>query len=110
MNSTQLSSINPKTTTLDLSNSKLTVLPESIGNLTNLTELSLESNELRTLPESIGNLTNLTTFDLNNNQLTVLPESIENLKRLTELNLIMSPISQKEQIRLKELFGNKVQF
>ena len=39
--------------------SKLTSLPESIGNLTNLKYLYLKNNELTSLPESIGNLSNL---------------------------------------------------
>uniref|UniRef100_UPI0037C10998 DUF6745 domain-containing protein n=1 Tax=Chamaesiphon sp. VAR_69_metabat_338 TaxID=2964704 RepID=UPI0037C10998 len=38
----------------------LTSLPESIGNLINLTHLNLEGNLLTRLPESIGNLVNLT--------------------------------------------------
>lgn len=33
-------------------------MPESIGDLTNLTELILDGNRLTMLPESIGRLTN----------------------------------------------------
>jgi len=45
-----------------LGKNKLTCLPESIGNLTNLKKLSLIENNLTSLPESIDNLTNLQTF------------------------------------------------
>jgi len=45
---------------LDLSKLYLATIPDSIGLLTNLTELSLYSNQLTTLPDWIGNLTNLT--------------------------------------------------
>jgi hypothetical protein len=62
-------------------------LPESIGNLTNLTNLNLADNRLIDLPESIGNLTNLTYLDLHNNALTSLPESIGNLRNLGMLKL-----------------------
>lgn len=44
---------------LDLSGLGLIALPNSIGNLTNVTVLYLDQNQLTTLPDSIGNLTSL---------------------------------------------------
>ncbi|MDA3844143.1 MAG: leucine-rich repeat domain-containing protein [Candidatus Kapabacteria bacterium] len=74
-------------TYLRLTNNQLTTLPESIGDLTSLTYLRLTNNQLTTLPESIGNLTNLVTLDLSKNKLTTLPESIGNLTNLEYLYL-----------------------
>ncbi|GAA2854972.1 hypothetical protein GCM10010517_13060 [Streptosporangium fragile] len=45
------------TTTLDLSGFGLKALPESLGDLTHLTELNLRGNRLTALPESLGSLT-----------------------------------------------------
>ncbi|MBK6647214.1 MAG: leucine-rich repeat domain-containing protein [Anaerolineales bacterium] len=58
-------------TELNLLDMKLTELPGSIGQLTQLTELDLSNNQLTTLPDSLGQLTQLTTLDLSNNQLTL---------------------------------------
>jgi Leucine-rich repeat (LRR) protein len=66
---------------------QLTQLPDSVGQLTRLTELNLSSNQLTTLPESLGQLTQLTVLDLSNNQLTTLVESLGQLTQLTELDL-----------------------
>ena len=54
------------------------VIPESIGNLTKLTELSLKGNNLSgKIPESIGNLISLITLVSHNNELSGhIPESI----------------------------------
>ena len=49
-------------------------------------DIGFQSN-LTSLPESIGNLVNLTRLDLYNNTLVSLPESISNLKNLTSLLL-----------------------
>lgn len=67
----------------------LTVLPESIGNLTQLTNLGLmDCENLTTLPESMGNLTQLTKLDLwGCKNLVTLPESIGNLTQLAVLFL-----------------------
>lgn len=51
-------------TELDLSGCRLTTLPESIGDLTQLKKLDLRYNQLQSLPESIGNLIQLQTLSL----------------------------------------------
>ena len=79
----------------------LTSLPESFGNLTNLTKLVLDNNKLTTLPESFGNLTKLQQFSLADNKITSLPESFGNLTNLTELNLNTNRLRS-----LPESFGN----
>jgi Leucine-rich repeat (LRR) protein len=63
----------------------LTSLPNSIGNLTNLTYLYCGNNNLTSLPDSIDNLTNLTLLNCDSNELITLPDSICNLTNLKEL-------------------------
>ena len=65
-------------------------IPESIGNLTELTQLGLKNNNLNgEIPESIGNLTKLTQLNLADNALSgSIPYTIGNLKSLT--NLVLS--------------------
>ena len=70
---------------LDLSKQGLETLPESIGQLTQLTTLLLSQNELTSLPESFGQLTQLRRLYISQNQLTSLPESIVHLTQLQGL-------------------------
>jgi len=72
---------------LDLSSNPLTTLPEAVTRLTNLRMLYLRNNPLTTLPEGVTRLTNLTTLDLSFNQLTMLPEAVTRLTKLTTLDL-----------------------
>ncbi|WP_334055897.1 leucine-rich repeat domain-containing protein [Polaribacter sp. P097] len=72
---------------LTLYNNQLTKLPNSIGNLNKLTELRLENNDLTTLPSSIGNLSSLEHLLLRNNAIETLPSSIGNLSNLKVLDL-----------------------
>ena len=74
-------------TRLYLGSSKITKLPESIGNLLNLTHLNLRDNQLVDLPRGICNLLNLTYLNLSKNQFVKLPQDIESLRNLTELRL-----------------------
>ncbi len=60
------------------------MLPENIGNLTNLTHLDLRGNQIKSFSRNIENLTEL---DLSNNQLCGLPEGIENFTNLNRLKL-----------------------
>jgi hypothetical protein len=72
---------------LGLNDIKLTTLPESIGTLKSLKNLSLMDNQLSTLPTSIGNLGSLIEIYLGGNQLTALPEAVWNLTSLELLGL-----------------------
>ena len=60
----------------------LTILPESIGNISELSVLYANYNELTQLPDSITSLTNLFFLVLSFNQLTSLPEQIGDLSNL----------------------------
>ena len=73
-------------THLYLSDNQLKILPETIGNLTNLTHLYLSDNQLKILPKTIGNLSNLKVLNFKNNKLTTLPQEIELLTKLEELD------------------------
>ena len=59
-----------------MSGRQLKTVPESIGNLTNLTSLYLRWSQLKTIPESISNLTNLKLLYLDNNPLEEPPVEI----------------------------------
>lgn len=81
---------------LDLRDMKLTKLPESIGQLTQLSKLDLGhelgkdgeyKNQLTTLPDSLGQLTQLTDLNISDNKLKRLPESLMHLTQLKVLNL-----------------------
>jgi len=64
---------------LNLSNTQISNLPESIGSLSNLTTLDLHANTISNIPESIGSLSNLTTLDLHANTISSIPETLCNL-------------------------------
>ena len=82
-----------KRTTLDLSRSQITVLPESVGRLANLQELYLRDTQITALPESVGRLANLQWLFLSNTQITALPESFGQLANLQWLDLSHTQIT-----------------
>ena len=106
-----------RATELDLRRMKLTELPESIGQLTQLTSLNLSNNQLTALPDSLGQLMQLTSLDLSNNKLTTLPDSLAlaQLTQLTELNLSSNQLTtlppslgQLTQLTELKLSGNQL--
>jgi protein-tyrosine phosphatase len=61
---------------LDLSNNKLTALPDDIQYLSLLEKLIVGNNAIGELPESIGSVVNLVVLDANHNRLRQLPQSL----------------------------------
>jgi len=74
-------------TELDLSRNQLSVLPKTLGQLTQLRALYLSWNKLTTVPEEVARLTQLQKLYLFTNELTVVPESLGQLTQLRSLNL-----------------------
>ena len=78
---------------LSVGSSEITSIPDWIGDLQSLTELSLKFNKnLKTLPDSIGNLKNLTMLDISGTPIEQLPGSIENLSSLKYVNICKTNI------------------
>jgi len=83
---------NNKSSFLDLSNKRLSTIPESIIQLTNLQILHLNCTSLTTIPEFIGQLTSLRELMISNNpQLSTISESIGQLTNLNRLGLLCNP-------------------
>ena len=75
--------------------SKITSLPDWIGDLHNLAKLSLSFNEcLETLPESIGNLENLNDLSIFSSPAKSLPDNMGILKNLRRLVIKKSLIEK----------------
>ena len=70
---------------LDLSNNKIRRLSESMGNLKKLEELTLVGNySLRTFPKVITELPNLKLIRIDQSQKNLWKESIQDLKRINK--------------------------
>jgi internalin A len=100
---------------LDLNDRRLTELPESLGQLTQLQSLDLSRNQLTALPESLGQFTQLQRLDLTGNQLTTLPESLGQLTQLQRLDLagnqlttLPESLGQLTQLQWLDLAGNQL--
>ena len=87
-------------TELDLTNYRLTVIPDNIGDLDELQYLTLNYNEFDLIPESIGNLTKLKKLVVTGNIITSLPHSTGNL-----ISLEVLAINNNELTSLPETIG-----
>lgn len=92
------------------------VIPDEIGLLSNLEELSLESNNLSSLPDSIGQLKNLKELSLDYNPFTEIPKSVFQLSNLQELSLDNAPLTHLsiqfcllKKLEEFSLYSNKTQ-
>ncbi|XP_010911917.1 putative disease resistance protein RGA4 [Elaeis guineensis] len=79
---------------LDLQDTELESLPDSMGNLLHLRFLDLDRTNVKNLPESIGRLQNLQTLNLSGcKSLHTLPKAITSLCNLRCLCLEQTPLS-----------------
>ena len=76
-----------KVTVLKTDNKNITVIPETIKFLPDLTELNLFFNQINEVPVEIGELTNLRRLLLQNNNINELPAAIKTLQNLEYLGL-----------------------
>ncbi|TFB01305.1 hypothetical protein CCMA1212_006759 [Trichoderma ghanense] len=83
---------------------KLSRLPGSLCDITNLTVLSLRSNELTELPPAISKLVNLTELNLSHNKLRCLPADVLDLVRprgkLRDLSITFNPLWRPQRPEL----------
>jgi len=66
---------------------QISVIPQDITKLKNLTEINFSNNNINIFPKVICKLQNLTILNLSNNQIRAIPKEIINLKNLKELYL-----------------------
>ena len=85
---------NNKLVGLNLNRCDLTNIPESIGELKDLTILVLSENELKKIPDSICELEKLEILNLNRNQIKILPRKIGNLNKLRYLFILNNPLDR----------------
>ena len=72
---------------LNVSNNKLTTLPENIEVLQHLKKLTVSYNKITTLPPTVAHLQNLWMLDATGNQIRLLPPRIGKLENLRLLRL-----------------------
>jgi len=95
--------------------SRVTALPENIGQLTNLKWLVLGANQLTSVPQSIGQLVNLQSLDFSSNSLTTLPDNVGELTNLrwlylctNQLTILPKSIGQLINLELMYICYNKL--
>jgi small GTP-binding protein len=81
-----------------LGNNKITDIPNSITQLTNLQFLNLWENSLNTIPEAINQLTNLKSLNLGYNRINYIPQEISHLTNLQSLILTNNPIKKMPEV------------
>ena len=77
---------------LQISQAKLSILPDTLGSLKNLTSLVLKGNNLEAIPTTLNSLTKLKLLDLSLNKISSIPP-IPSLTELTTLNLSLNVFS-----------------
>ncbi|TKC46824.1 hypothetical protein EI555_002922 [Monodon monoceros] len=104
-----------KLTTLKVDDNQLTMLPNTIGNLSLLEEFDCSCNELESLPSTIGYLHSLRTLAVDENFLPELPREIGSCKNVTVMSLrsnklefLPEEIGQMQKLRVLNLSDNRL--
>jgi len=101
---------------LEVRNAGLKSVPDTLGELSNLTSLVLKGNELSSLPCSLSQLNKLKLIDLSLNSLSSLPD-ISSLTELETINLSFNAfegpleefgLGKCSRLTVLELTGNKI--
>jgi hypothetical protein len=98
---------------LEIAKTKLSVLPEQIGNIVNLTSLLCHTNSLTSVPVELGKLVNLKNLDLSNNKLAEVPRELENLTELMSINFsgnqlqALFPLEKLTKLAVLDVSRNK---
>jgi len=90
---------------VDLSNQKLTQIPDFVFGMHKLQTLYLHANQLDSIPDAILKLTNLQVLYLNQNKFTQFPTIVCSLPNLQELHIGSNKITSipKEIVNLQKL-------
>ena len=101
---------------LHATENKLKLLPDSIGKLRNLIELSVFNNRIQSLPETLGNLRHLIALYVFNNRIQSLPETLGNLRHLIRLYVfnnrlksLPDSVGTLQNLRVFYAFNNQLQ-
>ncbi|GFS73451.1 leucine-rich repeat-containing protein 57 [Nephila pilipes] len=101
--------------TLDLSNNKICNIPPTIGNFTNLKNLTASQIKITSLPEEIGTLKKLENINFSLNDLTCLPASFSLLINLRTINLsnnkfvdLPAVFSDMKRLEMLDMSHNKL--
>lgn len=79
----------------------VTILPDSIGNLTTVKELYIFHNPIRAIPDSVGNLSALEHINIQNTHLVSLPDALARNTNLLDISLQGNRIT-----RLPDIFSS----
>lgn len=84
-----------------LAQNNLETLPEDIGDLENLEQISLYQNQLSRVPDSMVRLRRLCKLNLAWNRFEAFPEWLGDLKRLEWLAIFENPLTTLDSIRMR---------
>lgn len=83
--------------------SSVSVVPERIGNFSNLTHVGLFNDNINQLPSSFSNLTGIQTLYLDINPVSSIIGEISQMKKLSELGIAQTKISTDEISKISKL-------
>ncbi|KAK2581006.1 hypothetical protein KPH14_006056 [Odynerus spinipes] len=89
-----LQALAPLLRTLDISENKITQIPDDIGKFTLLKQLNLSRNKLTALPETLGDLSKLEGLNASSNFIETIPLSLSKLTHLKQVNLSDNRIAE----------------